>query len=69
MSRDFSVTKQPSKQWFYGSRSYGMKHVSALQCQTAITRVRSPSMMWEPGFISTLLLAAPLVSLSIQSSI
>jgi hypothetical protein len=37
MSRDFSLTKQPSKQWFYGLRSYGMKHVSALQCQTAIT--------------------------------
>uniref|UniRef100_A0A8C4ZXX4 E3 ubiquitin/ISG15 ligase TRIM25-like n=1 Tax=Gadus morhua TaxID=8049 RepID=A0A8C4ZXX4_GADMO len=38
-------------------------------CLLIMMRVWSPSMKWMPGFISTLLLAAPLVSLSIQSSI
>ncbi|CAL8289311.1 unnamed protein product [Lota lota] len=38
-------------------------------CLLIMMRVLSPSMMWKPGFISTLLLAAPLVSLSIHSSV
>ena len=61
MGWHFLVTLLSVSLWGLSSRRWG--------CLLIMMRVGSPSMMWKPGFISTLLLAAPSVGLSIQSSV